>query len=186
LAGDDESAIHTLGSYQSRYPKGKQNEKASQSIVQALYRKGDFSGVIATITRDNGALNSDPDLGLIVSESYRKAGQPAKAREVLMNMLPRLSGQKTGVLTSAYTALGNLYYGDGAYQEAWEAYQKGLQSAPSMEDQEFIQLMMGRSFSKMGQKSRAAEIFSELMKSPSETVKMVAEGWGKELPDETF
>ena len=186
LAGDDESAILTLGSYQSRYPKGKQNEKASQWIVQALHRKGDFNGVIATIVRDNGALNSAPDLGLIVSESYRKAGQPAKAREVLTNMLPRLSGQKTGVLTSAYIALGNLYYGDGAYQEAWEAYQKGLQSAPSMEDQEFIRLMMGRSFWKMGQKARAAEIFSELMKSPSETVKRVAAGWGKELPDETF
>ncbi|MBI4715036.1 MAG: tetratricopeptide repeat protein [Nitrospirae bacterium] len=185
-AGDPDGVLRSMESYRSRFPGGEYRERADYRILEALHRKGDFTGMTALVERDGIGSGFPSRIALILSEAYRRGEQPAKAREVLTKSLSRFSGKLSSEEAALYAELGDLAAAEGDYQTAGEFYRKGGLAAAAEEDLDFFRLMTARALMKTGQSGKAGEMFTGLAASRSEVVRRAAETWREEIPNGAF
>jgi TolA-binding protein len=178
-AGDPSAAVQVLEAYRILYPRGTYEAKASALMVEALYDKGDYSGITVLTTWDNDSMTSGFILFRVV-DSFLRTGQPEKAKELLKKSVTRISDDGKGSLGMLWVTLGNVDYQEGAYDEAWDSYRKGMSYLKETGDRDFAQLMMSRSLMKMGQGRKAQGFLTNLSSNRSETYRQVIDEWKRE------
>lgn len=191
LRGDYLKAVETLGRYISEYPAGEMGGSARALMGESLYNLKEYekaSNHFYTVIRE--APYRHPAVYIKLSNILQRSGQYEDSVHILKDMIRHLPEKRDrGLLSLAYIALGNAYYGLERYQDALDAYRSGLDDGNIQEGSETVRFMMGDCLLRLNRREEAKNIFLRLSResmglikqSSEERLKDIALGalWGK-------
>lgn len=177
LRGDYLMAVETLGRYISEYPAGEMGGSARALIGESLYNLREYeeaSNHFYAVIRESPYRY--PDVYIKLSNILQRSGRYEDSVHILKDMIRHLPEKSDrGLLSLAYIALGNAYYGLERYRDALDAYRSGLDDGNIDEGSETVQFMMGDCLLRLNRREEAKNIFLRLSKESKGLIKQSSE-----------
>lgn len=175
--GDHTRAIETLARYIADYPKGGRDVNARVLMGESHYILKEYekaANYFYTVMRD--APYRYPSVYLKLSNILQRSGQYEDGANILTDIIKHLSKERdSALLSTAYIALGNAFYGLERYQEALVAYRSGFDNGASEDESGMVQLMMGDCLLKLNKRDDAQKIFTALSEKSTGLIKQLSE-----------
>lgn len=177
LRGDYLKAVETLGRYISEYPGGEMGGRARALMGESLYNLKEYekaSNHFYAVIRE--APYRHPAVYIKLSNILQRSGRYEDSVHILKDMIRHLPEKSDrGLLSLAYIALGNAYYGLERYQDALDAYHSGLDDGNIEEGSETVRFMMGDCLLRLNRREEAKNIFLRLSKESRGLIKQSSE-----------
>lgn len=162
--GEYAQAEQKLSVFLKRYPKSRHLSSLLIDLGAALDHQGKHPRAIEIYNDWLRRHPHHPDqerVSLLLARAYRRNGDFRKEAAIYLERINRLPATAADL---SYP-LGDAYYRLQEYQKAIQAYQKALKENPEIQEGDWIQLQIAKSYGALGQKRRGHALFDQLVRN---------------------